>query len=61
MTITCLWAWVAIVLTLPAIALYWATETTEQRIRRWHAQGMTQRLIAERLGISRYRVRRALG
>jgi DNA-binding NarL/FixJ family response regulator len=60
MTNTCLWAWVAIVLTLPLIALLWATESTEQRIHRLRRQGASQRAIAERLGISVYRVRKAL-
>jgi len=60
MTVTCLWAWVAIVLTLPLIALLWATESTEQRIHRLRRQGASQRAIAKRLGISVYRVRKAL-
>jgi hypothetical protein len=60
MTTTCLWAWVAIVLTLPFIALCWATESTDQRVRRLRRQGSSQRAIAERLGISVYRVRKAL-
>ena len=60
MTTTCLWAWVAIVLTLPFIALCWATESTDQRVRRLRRQGSSQRAIAQRLGISVYRVRKAL-
>lgn len=60
MTITCALAWAAIVLTLPLVLLLWATEGREQRIRRWRAGGMTQKAIAERLGISTYRVRKAL-
>ena len=60
MTNTCLWAWVAIVLTLPLIALLWATESTEQTVRRLRRQGASQRAIANQLGISTYRVRKAL-
>jgi hypothetical protein len=60
MTATCLWAWVAIVLTLPLIALLWATESTEQRIRRLRREGVSQRAIANRLRTSVYRVRKAL-
>jgi DNA invertase Pin-like site-specific DNA recombinase len=60
MTVTCLLAWVAIVLTLPFIGLCWATESTDQRVRRLRRQGTSQRAIAERLGISVYRVRKAL-
>lgn len=61
MTTTCLLAWAALLLTLPIIILLWFTEGQPQRIRRWRRQGMTQAAIAERLGISRYRVRQALG
>lgn len=47
-------------LTLPLLVLLWATESREQRIRRWHRSGQSQRAIAARLGITRYRVRQAL-
>ena len=47
-------------LTLPLLVLLWATESREQRIRRWHRDGQSQRAIAARLGITRYRVRQAL-
>jgi hypothetical protein len=60
MSITCLWAWVAIVLTLPLIALCWATESTDQRVRRLRRYGASQRAIAKQLGISTYRVRKVL-
>jgi hypothetical protein len=60
MTATCLWAWVAIVLTLPLIALLWATESTDQRIRRLRRESASQRAIAVRLGVTVYRVRKAL-
>jgi len=38
----------------------WATESRQQRIRRWHAAGLSQRAIAARLRITRHRVRVAL-
>ena len=60
MTTTCLFVWAAVLLTLPLLVLLWATESQEQRIRRWHRRGQSQRAIAARLGVTRYRVRRAL-
>lgn len=49
---------------IPAIAIWafvqWATETREDRIRRWNKSGMSQTAIASKLGISRYQVRKAL-
>ncbi len=38
----------------------WATESREQRIRRWVAAGVSQREAARRLGVSRYQVTKAL-
>jgi hypothetical protein len=38
----------------------WVTESREQRIRRWHRSGQSQRAIAARLGTTRYQVRVAL-
>jgi hypothetical protein len=61
MSVTCLLAWVAIVLTLPLLLIFWATEGQEQRIHRLRRQGLSQRRIAEQLGITTYRVRKALG
>ena len=60
MNIMCIAAWVAVLLLLPALILLWASESQEQRIRRWARCGLSQRKIAERLGISRYRVKKAL-
>jgi DNA-binding NarL/FixJ family response regulator len=60
MTTTCLFVWAAVLLTLPIVFLLWLTESREQRIRRWHRRGQSQRAIAARLQISRYRVREAL-
>lgn len=52
--------WVVVLLVLPAVIMLWASESQEQRIRRWAGYGLSQRKIAERLGISRYRVKKAL-
>lgn len=60
MTTTCLLAWVAIVLTLPLLLVLWATESQAQRIHRLRRHGLSQRRIAEQLGISVYAVRKAL-
>jgi DNA invertase Pin-like site-specific DNA recombinase len=51
-------------LLLPAViligVLLWATETQPDRIKRWQREGQSQRAIAQRLGISRHQVRKAL-
>ena len=46
-------------LLLVAVVL-WATESREQRIKRWVASGVSQREAARRLGVSRYQVTKAL-
>lgn len=56
----CIAAWAVALLLLPILILLWATESPEQRIRRWHRAGHSQRTIAQRLNVSRYRVRQAL-
>jgi len=38
----------------------WATETREQRIRRFVSSGLSQRAVAKRLNVSRYAVSKAL-
>ena len=60
MNTTCLMAWVAIVLTLPLLLILWATEDQPQRIHRLRRQGLSQRRIAEQLGVTVYAVRKAL-
>jgi hypothetical protein len=60
MTITSLLALLLALLLLPALILLWATESRQQRARRWRRQGMTQQAIADRLGCSRSTVRRLL-
>lgn len=57
---TCLMAWAAALLLLPVLILLWATESRQQRARRWRRDGMTQQAIADRLGCSRSTVRRML-
>ena len=47
-------------LLLPVLILLWATESTEQRARRLHRNGWSQRRIADHLNCTRYRVRAAL-
>ena len=49
-----LWRW------LPILILLWATESRQQRARRWRRDGLTQQAIATRLGCSRSTVRRLL-
>ena len=60
MSITCLAAWVAALILLPIVVLFWATENRQQRARRWRQSGLTQQAIADRLGCSRSTVRRML-
>jgi DNA-binding CsgD family transcriptional regulator len=45
---------------LPLIVLAWASESKQQRAKRWRKAGMTQQAIADRLGVSRSTVRRLL-
>lgn len=60
MSITCIAAWAVALLLLPVVILLWATESREQRARRWRRQGLTQQAIADRLDCSRTTVRRLL-
>ena len=60
MSIACLTAWAVALLLLPILILLWATESRQQRARRWRAAGLTQQAIADRLGCSRSMVRRML-
>ena len=48
---------IAALLLLPITILLWATESTEQRVKRLRGYGWSQRQIAEHMGLSRYRVR----
>lgn len=60
MTITCIAAWAVALLLLPIVILLWATESRQQRARRWRRDGLTQQAIGDRLGCSRTTVRRLL-
>lgn len=60
METTCVLAWVCVLLLLPIHLLLWAAEAPEQTIRRLKGYGLSQRAIAERLGVTRYQVRKAL-
>jgi DNA-binding CsgD family transcriptional regulator len=57
---TCVLAWAVALLLLPIVIILWATETRQQRARRWRAAGWTQQRIADRLSCSRTTVRRML-
>jgi len=60
MSFACLAATVLALLLLPVLILLWATESRQQRARRWRRDGWTQQRIADRLGCSRTTVRRLL-
>lgn len=59
MTISFVWA-VLLPLLLLVVLIDLATMSPERRIRLLKRSGLSQRAIADRLGISRYRVRVAL-
>jgi hypothetical protein len=50
-----------VLLLLPALFLLWLTESRQQRARRWRRDGLTYRVIAERLGCSQTTARRLVG
>lgn len=60
MNTTCVLAWTVVLLLLPILFLAWLTESDSDRARRWRAAGLSQQRIADRLGCSRYQVRRLL-
>ncbi len=43
MTFTCIAAWTLALLTLPAIIIFWATESRHTRIQRYRRKGATTR------------------
>jgi len=59
MTISVLWA-LLLPLLLIAALIDLATMSTDRRVALYRRQGLSQRAIAERLSITRYRVRLAL-
>lgn len=60
MTTTCVLLWTLALLLLPVLLLTWLLETRTDRARRWRAAGWSQQRIADRLGCSRYQVRKLL-
>jgi AraC-like DNA-binding protein len=60
MSTTCLAALLLVLLLSPLVFLLWATESRQQRAKRWRSYGWTQQAIADRLGCSRTTVRRLL-
>ena len=60
MTTSCFLVWAAVLLLLPIVLICWALETPADRARRWRADGWSQQHIADRLGLSRYKVRKLL-
>jgi predicted XRE-type DNA-binding protein len=53
-TLLCL---LAAVLAVVVGVLLWITEDNRARARRWHRSGLSQARIADRLGVTRHRVR----
>lgn len=60
MTICTLIAWTLALLLLPVLFMAWLTESRTDRARRWRRAGWSQQRIADRLGCSRYQVRKLL-
>lgn len=48
------------ILLIPALFIAWLLESRTERIQRHAAAGWSQRTIAQREGVTRYRVRKAL-
>lgn len=60
MTTTCVLLWTLALLLLPVLFIAWLLESRTDRARRWRAAGWSQQRIADRLGCSRYQVRKLL-
>ena len=59
--ITTTTATLLVLLLFPLVLLLWLTESEPQRVRRMYATGKySQQKLADRLGLSRYRVRQHL-
>lgn len=61
LSLSTLAALLLVALLFPLLLILWASESRDQRIRRWRKAGASQQLIADRIGCSRATVRRALG
>jgi hypothetical protein len=46
----------AVLLILPLVVLLWATESPQQRARRWRAAGQSCKAIGARLGVTHQQV-----
>jgi ABC-type spermidine/putrescine transport system permease subunit II len=57
-TLTCIAATLLALLTIPLVLILWASQSPQQRARRWRRSGSTYRLIGERLGVSHTTARR---
>lgn len=55
---TCMFAWLAALILLPALIVLWATESRHTRIKRLKRNGYTWKSIATRYGVSVTTVRR---
>jgi DNA-binding CsgD family transcriptional regulator len=60
MTTTCFVVWTLALLLLPVLFIAWLLETPAERAQRMRSYGWSQQRIADRLGVSRYRVRKLL-
>lgn len=49
-------AGLAALLILPLVVLLWATESSQQRARRWRAAGQSCKAIGARLGVTHQQV-----
>ena len=58
MSLTCAAAWAVVLLLLPALLLFWASESKPQRARRLRRQGLTWQQVATKLGTSPTTARR---
>lgn len=52
--------WALAIVALPVLFVAWLLESQEDKARRWRAAGWSQQRIADRLGVSRSKVRRIL-
>jgi ABC-type spermidine/putrescine transport system permease subunit II len=57
-TLTCIAATLLALLTIPLVVILWASESKQQRARRWRRAGSSYRSIAERMSISQSTARR---
>jgi ABC-type spermidine/putrescine transport system permease subunit II len=60
-TAICLLATVLALLTIPLAIVLWASESPQQRARRWRRAGQSYRAIGQRMGVSHTTARRWCG